>query len=41
MKIPLLFTFQDTPKDETGEIDVNPQSIIEKLDGWLDGSELV
>ena len=37
MKIPLLFTFQDTPKDETGEIDVNPQSIIEKLDGWLDG----
>ena len=38
MKIPLLFTFQDTPKDETGEIDVNPQSIIEKLDGWLDGT---
>ncbi len=37
MKIPLFFTFQDTPKDETGEIDVNPQSIIEKLDGWLDG----
>tara|TARA_R100000935_G_scaffold20966_1_gene39305 strand:- start:1190 stop:2176 length:987 start_codon:yes stop_codon:yes gene_type:complete len=37
MKIPLLFTFQETPKDKTGEIDVNLQSIIEKLDGWLDG----
>ncbi len=37
MKIPLFFAFQDTPKDETGEIDVNPQSIIEKLDTWLDG----
>ncbi|TXD50123.1 mechanosensitive ion channel family protein [Polaribacter sp. IC073] len=28
---------QETPKDQTGEIDVNTQSIIEKLDTWLDG----
>lgn len=27
----------ETPKDQTGEIDVNPASIIEKLDTWLDG----
>ena len=33
----LILLLQDTPKDETGEIDVNPQSIIEKLDTWLDG----
>lgn len=26
-----------TPQDKTGEIDVNPQSIIEKLDSWVDG----
>lgn len=32
----LLF-IQSTPKDEKGELDINPQSIIEKLDGWLDG----
>lgn len=38
MKIPLFFTLQDTPKDKTGEIDVNPQSIIEKLDSWVDGT---
>lgn len=28
---------QSTPNDEKGEIDINPQSIIEKLDTWLDG----
>jgi len=27
----------DTPKDQEGEIDVNTQSIIEKIDTWLDG----
>lgn len=29
--------FQDTPKDQKGEIDINTGSIIEKLDSWLDG----
>ncbi|QOD61945.1 mechanosensitive ion channel family protein [Polaribacter haliotis] len=28
---------QETPKDQKGELDVNTQSIIEKLDTWLDG----
>ncbi|OAB78248.1 mechanosensitive ion channel family protein [Cochleicola gelatinilyticus] len=37
MKIPLLFLLQETPKDQKGELDVNPQSVIEKLDTWLDG----
>lgn len=32
----LLFT-QETPKDQKGELDINTQSIIEKLDTWLDG----
>lgn len=29
---------QETPKDQKGELDVNTQSIVEKLDTWLDGS---
>lgn len=29
--------FLQTPKDEKGEIDVNPEAIINKLDGMLDG----
>jgi hypothetical protein len=33
----LLLLLQETPKDEKGELDINPQSIIEKLDSWLDG----
>ena len=33
----LPFFIQDTPKDQKGEIDVNTESIIEKLDTWLDG----
>ena len=33
----LLFQDSETPKDQTGELDVNTQSIIEKLDSWLDG----
>ncbi|MGB3775487.1 MAG: mechanosensitive ion channel family protein [Leeuwenhoekiella sp.] len=37
MKIPLFLFFQDNPKDVQGEIDVNTDSIIEKLDKWLDG----
>ena len=32
----LLF-IQSTPNDQKGELDLNPQSIIEKLDTWLDG----
>ena len=32
-----LVLLQSTPKDKKGEIDINPQSIIEKLDTWLDG----
>ncbi|QHI36773.1 Small-conductance mechanosensitive channel [Kordia antarctica] len=36
MLVNLLF-IQETPKDQKGELDVNPQSIIEKLDTWLDG----
>ena len=28
---------QETPKDQKGELDVNTQSIVEKLDTWLDG----
>ncbi|NKI25508.1 mechanosensitive ion channel family protein [Arenibacter sp. 6A1] len=32
-----LLLIQSTPKDEKGVLDVNPQSIIEKLDTWLDG----
>jgi len=32
-----LLLLQSTPKDEKGELDVNTQSIIEKLDTWLDG----
>ncbi|CAL67522.1 mechanosensitive ion channel family protein [Christiangramia forsetii] len=27
----------ETPKDQTGEIDVNTQSMVEKIDTWLDG----
>ena len=27
-----------TPNDVPGEIDVNPQALIEKLDSWLDGA---
>ena len=30
-------TIQESVKDKKGEIDVNPQSIIEKLDSWVDG----
>lgn len=39
MKLLLLLNLfiQETPKDQKGELDVNPQSIIEKLDTWLDG----
>ena len=33
----LLSFIQETPKDQKGELDINPQSIIEKLDNWLDG----
>lgn len=37
----LIFTLQkavqETVKDQTGEIDINPASIWEKLDSWLDG----
>ncbi|MDP5077105.1 MAG: mechanosensitive ion channel family protein [Nonlabens sp.] len=33
----LLLLLQNTPKDKKGELDVNPQSIVEKLDSWLDG----
>ena len=33
----LLLILQETPKDQKGEIDVNPTSIIEKLDTWVDG----
>ena len=33
----LYIIFQETPQDQKGEIDVNPTSIIEKLDTWLDG----
>ena len=29
--------FQETPKDQKGELDINTTSIIEKLDTWLDG----
>ena len=36
MKLLMLF-FQETVKDQKGVLDVNPQSIIEKLDSWLDG----
>lgn len=32
-----LLMLQNTPNDKKGELDVNPQSIIEKLDSWLDG----
>ncbi|WP_046756141.1 mechanosensitive ion channel family protein [Kordia jejudonensis] len=32
-----LLILQETVKDKKGELDVNPQSIIEKLDTWLDG----
>jgi len=39
MTIPLLISsiLQENPKDQKGELDVNPASIIEKLDTWLDG----
>lgn len=37
MKLPLLYLFQETPKDQKGELDINTQSIVEKLDTWLDG----
>lgn len=33
----MLNFIQETINDQKGEIDVNPQSIIEKLDTWLDG----
>ena len=33
----LLLQNGETPKDQTGEIDVNPATIIEKLDSWVDG----
>lgn len=33
----MLNLLQETINDQKGEIDVNPQSIIEKLDTWLDG----
>jgi len=33
----MLLLLQSTPKDKKGEIDVNTDSIIEKLDTWLDG----
>ena len=33
----LLLQQGETPKDQTGEIDVNPATIIEKLDSWVDG----
>ena len=29
--------FQGTPNDVKGELDINPQSIIQKIDSWLDG----
>ncbi|MEM1324991.1 MAG: mechanosensitive ion channel family protein [Bacteroidota bacterium] len=32
----LFFFQQQTPNDTTGELDANPQSIIERLDTWLD-----
>lgn len=28
----------DTPKDQKGEIDVNPEAITERIDAWVDGT---
>lgn len=33
----MLNLIQETVKDQKGEIDINTQSIVEKLDTWLDG----
>ncbi len=33
----MLSILQNTINDKKGEIDVNPQSIIEKIDSWVDG----
>lgn len=38
MLFTLLNFIQETPKDQKGELDINPQSIIEKLDTWVDGT---
>ena len=32
-----MLLFKELQKDKTGEIDVNTQSMVEKLDTWLDG----
>ena len=37
MLITLLQNLAESPKDQKGEIDVNTQSIVEKIDTWLDG----
>jgi len=37
MLFSLLQDTTETPQDQKGEIDVNTQSIVEKIDTWLDG----